>query len=80
MSHAISLKINDNVFKEEEEIVKQLNISRNFYINNAIDFYNKAVKRNFKKKQYLNESRLVCKESLDINKEFQDIEDEILGL
>lgn len=80
MSKAISLKLNETVFNEAEGILKKIHIPRNAYINQALKYYNQAIKRKLLKKQYLKESALVSKHSLEINREFQEIEDEILGL
>ena len=80
MSKAISLKLNDAVFNEAETILKKIHIPRNFYINEALKYYNRAIKRKLIREQYLKESVLVSKHSLEINREFQDIDDEILGL
>lgn len=80
MSKAISLKLNDSVFQEAENIVKSMHIPRNSYINQAIKYYNYLIKRKMLKRQYIKESAIVGKHSLKINEEFQGIDDEILGL
>ncbi len=80
MSKAVPLKVNDQVFDETQEILKKIHVSRNSYVNEAIKCYNRVMKRKLLKKQYAKESALVSKHSLEINKEFQEIEDEILGL
>jgi hypothetical protein len=77
MSRAISLKINEDVFSETESILKTLHVPRNSYINRAIAFYNSCMKRNLVKKQYAEESSLVSKESVQVNKEFEALEDEL---
>jgi len=41
----LSLKLNESVFKETEGILKEKGISRNRYINEALDFYNRYHKR-----------------------------------
>ena len=53
MSKALSLKVKDDIFKEVEEIVFQINIPRNAYINQALSFYNKLNKRKLLKKKLL---------------------------
>ncbi len=80
MSKAISLKINEEIFEETETILKKMHMPRNSYINRAIAFYNTAMKRRMLKKQFAEESRMVSKNSLEINREFEDMEDEIMGL
>ncbi len=49
----IALKIDDSIFGETEKILTRIKISRNRYINEAIEFYNKVqkrkkIRRNFK--------------------------------
>jgi len=80
MSKAISLKVNDRLFKEAEDLIHKTHVPRNSYINDAIKYYNRLVKRKLLKVLYKKESSLVGAHSLEINKEFQEIEDEILGL
>lgn len=41
----LSLKLNESVFEETEGILKEKGISRNRYINEALDFYNRYHKR-----------------------------------
>jgi len=38
----ISLKMDDQIFGETEEILARIKKSRNRYINEAIDYYNKV--------------------------------------
>ena len=42
---AISLKLEQAIFEDVERIVGQKSISRNKYINEALDYYNKIQKR-----------------------------------
>ena len=79
MSKAISLKINDDIFKETEDLVTKMHVPRNSYINHAINYYNRMVKRNLLKKQYLKESTMVRHSSLAVNAEFAQLDDEIAG-
>lgn len=64
------------IFKETEEITHKTHTPRNSYINEAIKFYNRLIKRKLLKKRYQKESALVAGYSLEINREFQDIENE----
>ena len=41
----LSLKLNESVFEETEGILKEKVISRNRYINEALEFYNRCHKR-----------------------------------
>ena len=80
MSKAVALKVNNQVFDETEEILKKIHVSRNSYVNEAIKYYNRMMKRKLLKEQYAKESAIVGKHSMEVNKECQEIDDEILGL
>jgi hypothetical protein len=77
MSKALSLKINEDIYKEVEEITKKYHIPRNAYINQALSVYNKLNRRKILKKQLAFESRLVGNNSLEVLAEFDKFEDEI---
>ena len=70
----VSLKINDSIFGETENILSSINIPRNRYINEAIDYYNKIQKRKILEKKLKNESDLVKKDSLQILNDFERID------
>lgn len=70
----VSLKIDSSIFEEAEKILKNTNISRNRYINDALDYYNKIQKRKYLEKKLKAESLLVGEESMKVNQEFDAIE------
>ncbi len=74
----ISLKIDDSIFSETENIVASMKKSRNRYINEAIDYYNKVQKRKLIKQKLHNESLLVKNDSMAVLKEFESIENETI--
>lgn len=77
MSKTLSLKLKDDVFSETEEIVGAIHKPRNAYINDALSFYNKFVKRKLLKKQLKKESHMVSDSSLEALQELDLIEDNI---
>lgn len=70
----VSLKIDDSIFGETEKILSRINIPRNRYINEAIEYYNKIQKRQIIEKKLRIESSLVKKDSLNILKDFENID------
>lgn len=72
----LSLKLDDEIFDEAEEITTKLKLARNRYINEAVSVYNQYNKRKLLKKQLTNESKLVSKDSLEILHEFEKFIDE----
>jgi hypothetical protein len=70
----ISLKIDDSIFGETESIVSIIKKSRNRYINEAIDYYNKVQKRKILEQKLKIESLLVKDNSISVLREFENIE------
>lgn len=70
----LSLKLDDAVFDETEKVLEQMKISRNRYINEALDFFNKVQKRKLLAETLAAESRLVGLDSMEILKEFDQLE------
>lgn len=72
----LSLKLDDTIFDEAENITSQLKLPRNRYINEAVNLYNLFNKRQILKKKLLKESRLSKKDSMDMLREFEQLIDE----
>jgi len=72
----LSLKLDDTVFLETELVIRHMNKSRNRYINDALDFYNKVQQRKILALQLEKESRLAKAESLEVLRDFEMIEHE----
>ncbi|MGI4749216.1 MAG: hypothetical protein ACRYFB_01160 [Janthinobacterium lividum] len=68
---SILLKIDDKLFEETEKQVKELKISRNSYIKEALEKYNLLVEKKQTEMQLAKESLLVRAESMRLNKEFE---------
>jgi hypothetical protein len=77
MSRTLSLKMRDDIFSETEEVIDTMHISRNAYINDALSFYNKFMKRRILKKLLKKESVLVSETSLEALQELELIEDKL---
>jgi ABC-type Fe3+/spermidine/putrescine transport system ATPase subunit len=77
MSKSLSLKLQDDIFVETEEVIEAIHKPRNSYINDALSFYNKFMKRNLLKKRLKKESRLVSESSLEALRELELIEDKL---
>lgn len=73
----ISLKIEENIFQDTEEILKTKKKPRNRYINEALDFYNKSQKREILREQFRISSMLVREDNLEVLREFEALKDEI---
>ena len=72
----LSLKLDDNIFNETENLLTKVKKSRNRYINEAVDYYNRMNKRNLIAGRLAKESRIVKKESLMVLSEFEALQDE----
>ncbi len=74
---SISLKLQEQIFQETESLLEHLDMSRNKYINEAIEHYNCYQKRKIIEEQIIKESKLISKDSLNILAEFEILEDEV---
>jgi hypothetical protein len=72
----LSLKLDDEIFNDAEEITAKLKLARNRYINEAVNIYNQFNKRRLLKSQLKKESGLTAKDSMDVLREFERIIDE----
>ena len=72
----LSLKLDDNIYDETEDMLTKIKKSRNRYINEAVDYYNRINRRNLIARKIAKESRLVKKESLAVLSEFESLQDE----
>jgi len=70
----VSLKIDDSIFGETEEILSKIKKPRNRYINEAIQHYNKLQRRAIIEKKLKKESDLVKTDSIDVLKDFEEID------
>lgn len=70
----LSLKMDDSTFGETEKILEWIKKPRNRYINEAIDYYNRVQKRLMLEKKLKKESALVRQNSMDVLKEFEEID------
>ena len=67
----LSLKLDETVFNETEQVLQYVKKSRNRYINDALEFYNKIQKRKLIASKLEKESKLLKDESLLVLHEFE---------
>ena len=72
----LSLKVEENTFRETETLLKDLKLSRNAYINEAITYYNQIKKRAKLAEQLARESALVKVSSLEVLQEMEALEND----
>ena len=70
----ISLKLDDAIFSETEEILVRVKKPRNRYINEAIEFYNKVQRKQIIEEKLRIESGIVSTDSMSVLKDFEDID------
>ena len=73
----LSLKLRESIFEEVERVVKNIHISRNAYINEALNFYNKISRRRSLRIKLGKESGAVRANSLETLAEFEKFEDRL---
>lgn len=72
----LSLKLDDEIFDETEELTAKLKLARNRYIIEAVNIYNQYNKRRLLKMQLLKESKLTMEDSMEVLREFERLIDE----
>ena len=70
---AVSLKLEETIFQEVEELSKALHTPRNRYINKALEHYNRMIRRELLAKQLAAESALCRGESMKVLGEFEQL-------
>jgi predicted transcriptional regulator len=68
---SLSLKLDDAVFEETEEITAKLKLARNRYINEALEVYNRLNKRRLLKNQLAKESAIGAEDSMEVLRELE---------
>lgn len=71
----ISLKLDDKIFNDAEQIASVLELDRNRYISEAVKMYNLYNKRKRLKKQLDKESKITISNSMEILHEFEQLID-----
>lgn len=71
----LSLKLDDTIFSETEQVVRKLKKTRNRYINEALLFYNRLQRKRILSKKLEFESKLVQEESMKILTEFENLDE-----
>ena len=72
----LSLKLEDQIFSDTEIVISSVKKTRNRYINEAVDYYNRYNKRKILAKKLAKESNLVQEESMAVLAEFERISHE----
>ncbi|MCF6351405.1 MAG: hypothetical protein L3J06_00190 [Cyclobacteriaceae bacterium] len=70
----VSLKIDESIFIETDKILEGLKKSRNRYINEAIEYYNRVQKRAILEKKLKRESELTREGAMEVLREFEAFE------
>ncbi len=73
----LSLKLKEEIFEDLEVCSKEIKLSRNAYINKAVDFYNKTIDRIKLKKMLKKESLLIRESSMEVLKEMEALDGDI---
>jgi hypothetical protein len=71
----LSLKLDDIVYEETEQLLEKLKKPRNRYINEALQYYNRIQKRKIISELLVLESKLVSEESMNVLNEFENLDE-----
>lgn len=72
---SIALKLDEDIFAETEQLAKQLNESRNRYINKALNHFNRLQRDYILTQLLASESQMVSVESLKVLSELEKLDD-----
>ena len=72
----LSLKLEDHIFDEAEGVIAKFGKTRNRYINEAVDYYNRYNNRKILASKLAQESNIVQEESMSVLAEFERISHE----
>lgn len=70
----LSLKLDNHVYQETEELLGKIKKPRNRYINEALRYYNRIQKKKIMEKLLEAESKMVSDESMKVLSEFEKSE------
>jgi len=71
----LSLKLDEIVYEETEQLLEKIKKPRNRYINEALQYYNRIQKRKIISKLLVLESKLVSEESMNVLNEFENLDE-----
>ena len=71
----LSLKLDNSVFEETEQLLDKIQKTRNRYINEALQYYNQIQKKKLIEQILVQDSKLVSNESMKVLHEFENLED-----
>lgn len=71
----LSLKLDDDIFNETEEVTEMLKLARNRYINEALKVFNQYQKRKLLKHKLLQESTVAYGNSMKVLEDFEQFMD-----
>ena len=71
----LSLKLDDIVYEETEQLLEKIKKPRNRYINEALRYYNRIQKRKIISQLLVLESKLVSEESMNVLNEFENLDE-----
>ncbi len=69
----LSLKLEDHLFSETESLIAKVKKTRNRYINEAVEHYNRLNSRKLLEQQLAKESKLVKADSMAVLAEFESL-------
>ncbi len=73
----ISLRIEESILSDTDKMINTIKKTRNKYIVDALDYYNKIQKRKLLENQYKIESSMVADSSMEVLIEFEKLNDDL---
>lgn len=75
----IRVKILDDVYQETEKMLEKVDKSRNDYMSDAIDFYNKYQRQLWLEKEFTSDTALAGEDSVEMARDLENLDPHLLG-
>lgn len=75
MSKLLSLKMDERIFEDTENVLKKIRLPRNAYINRAVEFYNRVQSRLLAKKRLKQDVELLKTDTQEFIDNFEFLDD-----
>jgi hypothetical protein len=71
----LSLKLDESIFQETEELLEKIQMPRNRYINEALAYYNRVQRKKLLAQLLTSESKMVSTESMNLLNDFDQLDE-----
>ncbi len=74
----LSLKLQDDIFQATESMLEKVKKSRNSYINEALEYYNRYQRRKWLEKQFAIDAELAGEDSAEMARSLENLDSHLI--